>query len=107
MSPTLNSLSTITTLSMPFACRQCTVYGWKPEGREGATLTTIPIHKEGGKWVQERTYMFGGLSRDLYAEISYLIFEPMYNDYSWVHLYKGDINKKRYGHTTNTYEGKL
>ena len=95
------------TLPMPSKCKECTVYGWRPEAREGAKLITIPAHKESDKRIEERTYMFGGLSRDLHSEISYITFDPMYNEYNWVLMNNGDAEKKRYGHTANALDGKI
>lgn len=95
------------TLPMPYRCKECKVYGWKPEAREGAKLITIPGRRDINGWTEERTYMFGGLSRDLYSEISCVTFDPMYNEYSWIYLYKGDPLIKRYGHSADEYDGKI
>lgn len=105
--PIQNKGPFLPTLPMPYQCKECTVYGWRPETREGATLTTIPAHMWKGKWLEERTYMFGGLSRSLYSEISYLTVNEFYNEYTWTLQDKGIAEYKRYGHTACTYEGRL
>jgi len=92
---------------MPHQYKECTVYGWRPEAREGATLTTIPAHTWKGKWIEERTYMFGGLSRSLYSEISYITTNEFWNEYNWTLQDSSKPKYKRYGHTANTFEGRL
>ena len=57
---------------MPQLIRECESHGWRPEVREGATLTTMPSQKIGNAWIEERAYLFGGLSRDLFCSIAYV-----------------------------------
>lgn len=94
-------------LALPYHCKECLVYGWRPEGREGATLTTVPGHFDREVYVEERVYMFGGLSRDLYAELSYLSTNQYGNEYAWTLQDRGNPEYKRYGHTADYYEGRL
>jgi hypothetical protein len=55
----------------PHKWRDGAVRGAHPETREGASLTTlyVPITPS---YVEERVYLFGGLSRDLYSSLYYL-----------------------------------
>jgi hypothetical protein len=57
---------------MPVRWRECEVKGWRPEAREGATLTTLWVPKEKGPGYEERVYLYGGLSRDILCTIGYL-----------------------------------
>ena len=60
---------------MPVKWRACDVRGWRPETREGATLTTIAVQKFGVGTDEERVYLFGGLSRGLHSTVAYLVFD--------------------------------
>lgn len=59
------------TTTMPNRWRDCYIHGRRPETREGGSFTTlfIPISPH---VVEERAYLFGGLSRDLHSSLSYL-----------------------------------
>jgi len=94
-------------LPLPYHCRECLVHGQKLEGREGATLTTIPGYFDKGIYIEERTYLFGGLSRTLYSELAYLTTSQYNSEYTWVLHDKGHSEYKRYGHTTDNYDGRL
>jgi len=54
-------------VSMPIKWSVCRNFKWRPETREGATLTPILVDKE------QRLYMFGGLSRVLHSSMSYFL----------------------------------
>ncbi len=54
----------------PIAWRKCVVKGSRPETKEGATLTRVSV-KLSSYAVEERLYLFGGLSRDLHASLLY------------------------------------
>ena len=57
---------------MPIKWRDCDVRGWRPETREGATLTVVSISKLPGGVEEEKAYLFGGLSRDLHSTVACL-----------------------------------
>ena len=59
---------------MPYKWRMCEIPGWRPETREGATFTKLNVRGAGGA-VEERSYLFGGLSRDLHYTIVYLTLD--------------------------------
>lgn len=106
-SPLANRGPFLPVLALPYQCKECSVYGWRPETREGATLTTVPAHFWKGRWTEERTYMFGGLSRSLYSEVSHITANQYYNEYTWTLHDKGKPEYKRYGHTADTFENRL
>ena len=59
-----------TYVPMPNKWRLCEVRGRRPEAREGATFTRLSVRLS-PHFVEDRLYMFGGLSRDLLSNISY------------------------------------
>lgn len=101
---------------MPVKWRICEARGYYPEAREGGTLTSIAIQKEGSKIEEERAYLFGGLSRDLHCSVAYFTFNATkcmniiikeIARVNWVIENHGDPLKKRYGHATAMWENKL
>lgn len=102
-----NDNNSMKSMYMPSRCRECEVHGWRPEAREGATLTAFPATKIGDKWIEERAYLFGGLSRDLYSSIAYLKVDHQEGVCTWVFVDQGEPLKKRYGHTANYWDNKL
>eukprot|EP01022_Parablepharisma_sp_SALTPOND_P026623 TRINITY_DN644_c0_g1_i1.p2 TRINITY_DN644_c0_g1~~TRINITY_DN644_c0_g1_i1.p2 ORF type:complete len:469 (+),score=15.56 TRINITY_DN644_c0_g1_i1:1707-3113(+) len=96
MSPPVN-LSAM----LPYKWRVCETPEWRPETREGGTLTVLKVHHE------LRAYLFGGLSRDLHSSIVYLTADTSKHTFKWTMDSLGDQTKKRYGHTATVWEDQL
>lgn len=45
--------------------------GWHTETREGATINTLKVENNTGE-IEERGYLVGGLSRELFSSLVYL-----------------------------------
>ena len=92
-------------IHLPVKWQVCTVLGRRPETREGATLTKVAV-KRSVTGVEERVYLFGGLSRDLLSSLSYYIYSP-----TGTLLHKcaddEDDRRKRYGHAACCWENML
>eukprot|EP01022_Parablepharisma_sp_SALTPOND_P009513 TRINITY_DN1394_c0_g1_i2.p1 TRINITY_DN1394_c0_g1~~TRINITY_DN1394_c0_g1_i2.p1 ORF type:complete len:472 (-),score=24.31 TRINITY_DN1394_c0_g1_i2:3555-4970(-) len=106
----------MSSISMPIAWRKCFTHGWRPEAREGATLTTIFVPNETNGILEERAYLFGGLSRTIYASLGYLSLNSQKSTpqffiqiagYVWKFVTEGNSAKKRYGHAAVECERKL
>jgi len=103
---------------LPIRWAKCITKGWRPETREGATLTNIFVPcKELGCY-QERCYLFGGLSRIIFGSLGYITLAPTKGifliipqrtkvSYNWTLVEVGDNLKKRYGHAAVEWEHKL
>ena len=59
---------------MPICWEECVNYRWRPESRENATIIRIPFYDTKTEHSEDRVYLIGGLSRILYSNISYFLF---------------------------------
>ncbi len=89
---------------MPFRWRLCEITGWRPEAREGATLTRLRVQTRAG--TEERAYLFGGLSRELYSAVDCLAHDSQ-GGFHWTHQSFSEPNKRRYGHAACAWEDRM
>ena len=49
--------------------------GWRPETREGGTMTTLSCYNPLSGAEEERAYLLGGLGRILQCVVAYFVFD--------------------------------
>jgi len=87
--------------------------GYRPEAREGGSLTRISVARNDSSF-EDRLYLFGGLGRGLLSALSYFYITAnginlilkiglLIN----VPVEEGNEQRKRYGHTASAWEGML
>ncbi len=85
------------------------LHGTHTESREGATLVTLLVPV--GHTTEERAYLFGGLSRDIFSTLVCLRpeMDPEQSKTrcEWKTVHQGSEQLKRFGHAACAWEGKL
>jgi len=101
--PTIaNILKARNCVDLPYKWLNIEVHGDRPETREGGTLTTICTINS-NKINDQKCYLFGGLSRDLYSTIHCLKSDSTGKGFLWELENLGESNLKRFGHSACGY----
>ncbi len=61
----------------PVRWRVAEVRGWRPETREGGTLTTVTCYNPQTGAEEERAYLLGGLGRVLQSVVAYFVLDSL------------------------------